>query len=169
MNTNHTLRSVFTNIPPQTFNLTILDPQWLRVHKPKNWGIYLHSGNHPQCNSNTRVRLDVRLLGTRRNQRRSTNPYTLTMNAGHSIKAVFKHISLPTYILTVQSPEGSGSTNPSYRCIHLSTRHTPSGRRHSSRGLDLRSLGTRRSQRQYKSLHRRHECKSPVESHLQGQ
>ena len=76
------------------------------------------------------------------------NPYTVTMSSDQTIKAVFTLVSTVSYRLTIELPEGSGSTKPpegSYtynEVVQVGVTATPSsGWQHSHWLLDGANIG----------------------------
>ena len=114
MDSDHTIKAVFTGTtpPPQTsYRLTVAAPEGSGSTDPVTGTYnYKHIVTVPvtavpaQGWGFSHWLLDGLDIGDQ-------NPYTVTMDTDHSIKAVF--VEPPTiYRLTVAAPEGSGSTDP---------------------------------------------------------
>jgi desulfoferrodoxin (superoxide reductase-like protein) len=111
MNSNHTLKAVFTQIPTTSYTLNILQQQGSGTTNPTP-GKYTY--NQPTtvpvtASPATGWKLDHWLLDN--NDIGSTNPYTANMNANHTLKAVFAEVPTVSYTLSIQQ-QGSGTINP---------------------------------------------------------
>ncbi|MEJ2241413.1 MAG: hypothetical protein P8Y18_04645, partial [Candidatus Bathyarchaeota archaeon] len=112
MNNAHTLTAVFTQNPPENYNLTIevigsgTTSLSVGVHSYEEGTGVTVTASAGSGYSFNHWNLDYVNIG-------STNPYTLTMNDDHTLTAVFVENSLPeSYDLTI-SVSGLGSTSPS--------------------------------------------------------
>jgi hypothetical protein len=117
MNKNHVLKAVFLAVqqPIVTYKLTIQQPEGNGVTDPTSGNyVYDQIVNVPiKANPLTGWVFDHWLLDGV--DIGNLNPYTLNMNANHTIQATFKQVQVvptPKYVLTISGPEGSGSTNP---------------------------------------------------------
>jgi hypothetical protein len=111
MNTDHTLTAVFVEIPPTQYQLTIsVTGTGSTSPSPGTTSHTAGSTVSVDAQPSTGWTLDHwELDGANVG---AADPYSVTMNAAHTLTAVFVEVPVTQYTLTITTATGSGTTSP---------------------------------------------------------